>query len=72
MGHMSVHWKWKLLNEYRIFKPLSDRLINQASYKYVRSVIYLEPLINIRYQWGHGPCKLYAHAFHSTLAFSWL
>ena len=50
IGHMSVHWKWKLLNEYRILKPSSDKLINQTSYKYVRGVIYLVPLINIRYQ----------------------
>ena len=29
-----------------------DRLINQTSYKYVRSVIYLGPLINVRCQQG--------------------
>ena len=37
-------------SEYRSLKPSSDKLINQTSHKYVRSVIYLVPLINIRYQ----------------------
>ena len=63
-GHMSVHWKWKMLNEHRILKPFSDKFINQASYKYVRSVIYLLPLIKIRYYWGHWPCNLFVHTVH--------
>ena len=37
----------------KILKPPTDTLINQTSYKYVRSVIYLVPLINVRYQQGH-------------------
>ena len=34
-------------------KPPRDKLINQTSYKYVRCVIYLVPLINVGYQQGH-------------------
>ena len=42
-----------MLNEHRILKPPGDKLINQTSYKYVRSVIYLLTLINVRYQQVH-------------------
>ena len=65
IGCTSVPWKWRLLNEYRILKPSSNKLINQTSYKYVRSVIYYVPLISIRYQWDH--CHVIILHMHSTV-----
>ena len=60
-----------MLNEHRILKP-HDKLINQTSYKYVRSVIDVVPLINIRYQQGHCPHNLFAHGLYCTLVYAGL
>ena len=50
----------KLFNMLTIFEiflqNVWDGKRKQASDKYVRSTIYLVPLINIRCQWGHWPC----------------
>ena len=67
---MYVHWEWKMLNEHRILEPSSNKLINQTSFKYVRSVIYLVPLINIRYQQGHWPHNLFAHGLNCALVYT--
>ena len=58
--------KMKVINEWRILKPTDDKLINQTSYKYVRSIIYLLPLINARHQWGHWLHNLFAHTSYTV------
>ena len=55
----------------KILKPPRDKLINQTTYKYARSVVYLVPLINIRYQvFDH--ITFFAQRLNCTLAYTQL